>query len=656
MMEKTKSSSLYQLSRTQLILNKAINHQKPTSTSISKPPSPSRKNSTPLNNSHSHQSSFQATDSQHQHRRIKSILSPSKPLLSSIPSTPSLVRFSINTPGMTTGSFFFPKTTKNPVKIRIAKTNNNTFKILNMTNSSQQWDSFQKEKSINLEQTQQIDYTSDQFFKGLMNYFRPVNKSGKPTATLFIGKNTKQVSIKHAQRILQGLIDTLKLLKDLKFGDNTGLKRTLKARRTSSEEPSIKLKRLKMAIDECIELCQKAIADRNSKTTCEKHIVQMQKVAETVGNPELTLYVLFMMGKLKFARCDYRPAINDFKAFKELCFVYDVFTRRIEAYKMLGKCYSSLKKHKTALIYFTKFLYMAYYMESSKYELIAYDLIGIQYYYLGKLQLAEHYHNRMVTGELEPENSRIRSIGLAKMKLIKAIKSMEPGMSRPNEYDPELDVELHLDQNRIGRNIETDEEEREVSSFDEGFEPPIPNIEDEAASVSPPKNKYGQVMRIKNDLKQIPGFVRARATLQKKIEDRRNQRSAANWKAPLERQNSSPKRSHLSLQAIVKSTSASFFNVTKPTEQILTSHLSRNRELKNFSALKSSHYNAVHDPKSFDDELDLKSADHIKMVLYKMKVNLEVVRDSLVAAHPGSGFSLNDNTDKIKIQDDQSHL
>jgi len=323
---------------------------------------------------------------------------------------------------MTTGSFFFPKTTKNPVKIRMTKINN-TFKILSTTGSSQMWDSFQKDKSINLEQTQNIDYTSDEFFKALMNYFRPMNKSGKPTATLFIGKNTKQASIKHAQRILQGLIDTLKLLKGLKFGDNTGLKRTLKARRTSSEEPSIKLKRFKMAIDECIELCQRAITDRNSKINCEKHFVQMQKVAETVGNPELTLYVLFMTGKLKFARCDYRPAISDFKAFKELCFIYDAFNRRIEAYKMLGKCYSSLKKHKASLIYFTKFLYMAYYMESSKYELMAYDLIGIQYYYIGKLSLAEHYHNRMVTGELEPANSRLRLIGLAKMKLINHLRT-----------------------------------------------------------------------------------------------------------------------------------------------------------------------------------------------------------------------------------------
>lgn len=31
-----------------------------------------------------------------------------------------------------------------------------------------------------------------------------------------------------------------------------------------------------------------------------------------------------------------------------------------------------------------------------KNELLAYDLIGIQYYYLGEIEKASHYHNRMV--------------------------------------------------------------------------------------------------------------------------------------------------------------------------------------------------------------------------------------------------------------------
>ena len=43
-------------------------------------------------------------------------------------------------------------------------------------------------------------------------------------------------------------------------------------------------------------------------------------------------------------------------------------------------------------------------------EMLAYENIGLQYYYMGNLEKAKHYHDRAMRGKYEVPGSHIREI------------------------------------------------------------------------------------------------------------------------------------------------------------------------------------------------------------------------------------------------------
>ena len=43
---------------------------------------------------------------------------------------------------------------------------------------------------------------------------------------------------------------------------------------------------------------------------------------------------------------------------------------------------------------------------------MAYDLLGLVHYHLDELDIAEIYHNKMLNGETEPNDSLLRTVGI----------------------------------------------------------------------------------------------------------------------------------------------------------------------------------------------------------------------------------------------------
>jgi len=60
-----------------------------------------------------------------------------------------------------------------------------------------------------------------------------------------------------------------------------------------------------------------------------------------------------------------------------------------------------MENHDQALYYLKKQLQLAWYLHSDLNELEAYDSMGIEYYYLGNINKACFYHNRMMAGVME---------------------------------------------------------------------------------------------------------------------------------------------------------------------------------------------------------------------------------------------------------------
>ena len=68
-----------------------------------------------------------------------------------------------------------------------------------------------------------------------------------------------------------------------------------------------------------------------------------------------------------------------------------------------------------AIFYFGKLLQTSWLCNSKRYELLAYDMIGIQYFYLGETEKARYYHEKMMHGKTEPNNSDLRKLGIDKL-------------------------------------------------------------------------------------------------------------------------------------------------------------------------------------------------------------------------------------------------
>ena len=58
---------------------------------------------------------------------------------------------------------------------------------------------------------------------------------------------------------------------------------------------------------------------------------------------------------------------------------------------------------------------MSWKLNSSEHELKAYEMMGKYYFYVGDSIKAQFYHQRIVDGSLENENSPMRKLALSKI-------------------------------------------------------------------------------------------------------------------------------------------------------------------------------------------------------------------------------------------------
>ena len=90
---------------------------------------------------------------------------------------------------------------------------------------------------------------------------------------------------------------------------------------------------------------------------------------------------------------------------------------RLKCYEKLGRAFQILKNFGLSLRFFLKMLEMAFICGADHKELQAYDLIGIQFYYQGKTDIADFFHKKLLEGEIEPEDSNLRKIAKRKYSL-----------------------------------------------------------------------------------------------------------------------------------------------------------------------------------------------------------------------------------------------
>lgn len=75
------------------------------------------------------------------------------------------------------------------------------------------------------------------------------------------------------------------------------------------------------------------------------------------------------------------------------------------AFEKIGRCYLKLKEYPLALYAFKMQLKIGWISDDKTMELMAYDNMGMAYYYMGDLEGAQYYHERMINGVIEENNS-----------------------------------------------------------------------------------------------------------------------------------------------------------------------------------------------------------------------------------------------------------
>jgi len=304
-----------------------------------------------------------------------------------------------------------------------------------------------------------------------------------------------------------------------------------------------------------------------------------------------------MVAKVYLVRHEYKKAIDYLKMYKSQISSYDseqypVDRYKLKAYKSLGRCYQELHNYSIALTYHCKYLQYAWTYGSDKDELMAYDLMGMQYYYMGDLEKANYYHSRMSNGKLEPNDSNTKQIGISRVKL----QQKNGSKKFQNLIDYHKHKALHDKKEGDGC----------LSSDDEVFEPPV---------------------ILENDLRELKAKYSGKST---------DQHSSVRTKICIPKRNKQGSTRELGKGKIYLNPkgkellySITPTNTSAPKDPILLGHLSRNRQLKNFSLLSKRDELQDENSLALNELIDVKAAERIKSILEKFKVNLLSIKTCL---------------------------
>lgn len=309
-------------------------------------------------------------------------------------------------------------------------------------------------------------------------------------------------------------------------------------------------------------LVKTAINSIRNRSDFDKAFHEIETKCQQSRNMALTLKSLLLHAKIIFMFQDVYKAIIIYKNCKKLCISFQLVDYLISCYKGLGRCFQYLKQYSLALTYFSKMLQCSWKLNDKDHEILAYDLIGMQFYYMGDLEKSKYYHQRMVDGELEPESSNVRKLAVINFLHKKTKSSIR-------------------DLNKLHENPLNQFTENLLDSSDEAFQLPNPNNTKRNAS-EPDLKKFlfpGKNRSINQKKKVfIPG-KNLMAIMEKK---KRKERMIGSIRTTDEFKRLFSK--NISEGRLINKGGNGY--VGEKQEKVMLSHLSPNRELMNYQLFK----------------------------------------------------------------------
>lgn len=106
---------------------------------------------------------------------------------------------------------------------------------------------------------------------------------------------------------------------------------------------------------------------------------------EIKDNHKMLLQCIELKGKILRDLGDYQRSITALKKGRLYCNIGKHFTKKLFLYKIIIETYIQMREYTNAMIFSKKMLRLSWVINNEDYEIIAYDKIGLIYYYEGDL-------------------------------------------------------------------------------------------------------------------------------------------------------------------------------------------------------------------------------------------------------------------------------
>jgi len=115
------------------------------------------------------------------------------------------------------------------------------------------------------------------------------------------------------------------------------------------------------------------------------------RIGQLANDYNLLMKIHNLLGVILLNKRDFLPAIHEFKLLRDIAEEAENDKMRLHAYLMLGNCYQLMKEYENAIKCYKKQLEISWSKGDYAGEMMAYDKIAINYFYLSDLEKAKYY-------------------------------------------------------------------------------------------------------------------------------------------------------------------------------------------------------------------------------------------------------------------------
>ncbi|CAD8104387.1 unnamed protein product [Paramecium sonneborni] len=216
-------------------------------------------------------------------------------------------------------------------------------------------------------------------------------------------KRTRQYQL--SQFIIKYYSDEIETLKDQQSLDNQEIENSI----------SKYLNEAIQSLEILIKKIQNLLQYKQNREKSEQEMKEIMQECFKQKNLCIQQRLCYIFGKME--QLFFNPLFGAiyFKLCKRLSDSEIHYRNKMKAYRGLGECLLRVRP-KLSQLYFTKYLMSAWKLNEKNHELYAYDLLGKYYFYVGQIEKAKQFHEKMIGGYCEVPDSRVRILAQSRLE------------------------------------------------------------------------------------------------------------------------------------------------------------------------------------------------------------------------------------------------